>query len=161
VYSLTEFPDCVPESGRALNTPATPRQEAASDLDAAQAAILQQYEDEVQIIKYAAANRPPSSHWNLLPPIPPMPNGAHHFCRLFLNHFGYLSFDNKSSFHMVENTQRFQRSVVQLDKTSGREMLKIGVIYVAYGQDDQKVIFRNDTKSDLYAEFVRGVGWPV
>jgi len=89
------------------------------DLEVAQAAILDQYEDECQIIKQKAANKPPSSHWNILPPLPPAPNGAHHFCRLFLNHFGYLSFDNKSSFHMIENTQRFQRSVVQLDKTSG------------------------------------------
>jgi len=40
-------------------------------------------------------------------------------------------------------------------------MLKIGVIYVKHGQDDQKVVFRNDSKSPLYAEFVRGIGWPV
>ena len=40
-------------------------------------------------------------------------------------------------------------------------MLKIGVIYVKYGQDDQKVLLRNDTKSELYAEFVRGLGWPI
>ena len=106
-------------------------------------------------------NRPPSTHWTITPPDPPAPVGAHHFCRLFLNHFGYLRFDNKSSFHMVENTQRFQRSVVQLDKTSGREMLKIGVIYVQDGQDEQREIFRNETKSPLYAEFVRGLGWPV
>jgi len=40
-------------------------------------------------------------------------------------------------------------------------MMKIGVIYVKEGQDDQNVILRNDTKSPLYYEFVRGLGWTI
>eukprot|EP01094_Clydonella_sp_ATCC50884_P008894 TRINITY_DN1843_c1_g1_i2.p1 TRINITY_DN1843_c1_g1~~TRINITY_DN1843_c1_g1_i2.p1 ORF type:complete len:1500 (-),score=588.09 TRINITY_DN1843_c1_g1_i2:141-4463(-) len=158
---LSEFDDCLPESKRMLNSPATPRRSFASDLEQAHLGIQQQYEDEVRMVEAMQEERPSSTRWTVTPPDPPEPNGAHHYSRLFLNHFGYLTFDNKSSFHMVENTQRFQRSVVQLDKTSGREMLKIGVIFVTQGQDDQKVILRNDQKSPLYAEFVRGIGWPI
>ena len=40
-------------------------------------------------------------------------------------------------------------------------MLKIGLIYVKYGQDDQKIIMQNDSKSELFAEFVRGLGWTI
>jgi len=39
--------------------------------------------------------------------------------------------------------------------------LKIGVIYVRHGQDDQKDILRNDSATGLYREFVDGLGWPV
>merc|ERR1712137_339514 len=40
-------------------------------------------------------------------------------------------------------------------------MLKMGVLYVKEGQDDQKIILQNDEKSPLYEEFVRGLGWPI
>lgn len=39
--------------------------------------------------------------------------------------------------------------------------MKIGVIYVAEGQEDQREILRNSTASSLYNEFVRGLGWMV
>lgn len=42
-----------------------------------------------------------------------------------------------------------------------QEILKIGVIYVKPGQDDQKDILRNDSGSPLYREFVDALGWPV
>lgn len=45
--------------------------------------------------------------------------------------------------------------------TFQQEILKIGVIYVKPGQDDQKDILRNDNASPLYREFVDGLGWPV
>ena len=40
-------------------------------------------------------------------------------------------------------------------------MLKIGVIYVKQGQDSQRAILRNDTQSELYSEFIRGLGWMI
>lgn len=42
-----------------------------------------------------------------------------------------------------------------------KEILKIGVIYVQEGQDDQKEILKNEGGSALYREFVNSLGWPV
>lgn len=39
--------------------------------------------------------------------------------------------------------------------------MKIGLIYVQDGQDNQHDILRNDNASDMYKEFVNGMGWAV
>jgi len=39
--------------------------------------------------------------------------------------------------------------------------MKIGVVYVGQGQEDQNDIFKNEAGSELYEEFVRGLGWMV
>ena len=44
---------------------------------------------------------------------------------------------------------------------SSRDTIKIGLIYVAYGQDTQKQLFHNDSGSEIYNEFVNSLAWPV
>lgn len=62
---------------------------------------------------------------------------------------------------MIDDNHRFMRSLRELDNLYGREMFKIGVIYVAQGQEDQRDILKNETGSSLYTEFVKGLGWVV
>ena len=155
------FPDCLPDNGCPLNQPSDVRQEYKQNVIQIEESLLQQHDADTQTIEKLAKTIPPYQHWAILPPDPQIPSSSLHHCRLFLNHLGFLSFDKQSSFSMVDYSQRFTRSLQQLDKTSGREMLKIGVIYVKESQDDQKIIFRNDSKSPLYGEFVRGLGWPI
>jgi len=160
-YLGETFPDCLPENGAPLNRPSDTRSEYKSSIEAFEVRLLEQRKKDSTTVEFLQANLPPYQDWAFLPSQPPVPESPLHHCRLFLNHMGFLSYDKQAAFSMVDFSPRFQRSLQQLDKTSGREMLKIGVIYVKEGQDDQKIILRNDTKSELYAEFVRGLGWPI
>ena len=155
------FPDCLPKSGLPLNQPSEIRSDYKNSVHSFESALLEQFELDSEKIQHFQANTKPYDEWAFIPPNPQEPASPLHHCRLFLNHLGFLTFDKQSSFCMVEYSQRFVRSLHQLDRNSGREMLKIGVIYVKEGQDDQKIILRNSNKSDLYAEFVRGLGWPI
>jgi hypothetical protein len=38
-------------------------------------------------------------------------------------------------------------------------MIKVGLVYVKDAQDEQGEIFKNDTGSTMYTEFVNGLGW--
>lgn len=80
--------------------------------------------------------------------------------RHFLNNMG-LILSNQQSFIRLEQNHKFFRTLKQLDKTCERETMKIGVIYVANGQEMQKQLLKNDKGSPLYYEFVDGLGWPV
>lgn len=160
-YLGEAFPDCLPESGAPLNKPTPPPKTYAKSIDSTRSALLGQERADREAIEYLEQNRPDYPSWATLPPSPPEPLSPVHHCRILLSHLGFSAYENQAHFSMVEQSQRFQRSVAQLDRNSGREMLKIGVIYVREGQDDQKIILRNDTKSELYAEFVRGLGWPI
>lgn len=99
-----------------------------------------------------------------LPALPQPPqSGSSMFshCRLLLSHLGFLSDENRPKLRFLENSKRFQRSLKELDKVNGRDVAKIGLIYVKEGQQDQSDILKNDTKSADYANFVRGLGWTV
>ncbi len=45
--------------------------------------------------------------------------------------------------------------------THSREIMKAGIIYVGLGQEDQNEILKNESGSELYSEFVKGMGWMV
>jgi len=78
-----------------------------------------------------------------------------------MNHLGFLSLETLKDFHPVEDNPRFRRALKDLDKISGRQVLKVGCVYVAEGQEDQKAIFRNDAGSFEFNEFLKGLGWNV
>lgn len=156
------YPDCLPEDKTPLHVPRPANVESEKAVREFQEALLSQERSDNEVVSVV---RETNSQWtdeySFRQPPPAVPQSPLHFCRLLLSHLGLLAYDKQASFSMVENSQRFTRTLLQLDKLSGREMSKIGVIYVREGQDDQKVIFRNDQKSPLYAEFVRGLGWPI
>jgi len=160
-YLSETYEDVLPENSKTLNAPAPARPEVNQDTVECEVALLDQVEEDSSAIRKMIRRRPDPESWNFIPPDPSSPQSKAHYCRLFLSHLGFLSYDKHGSFTMVEHSQRFFRSVNLLDKTCGREMLKIGVIHVREGQDDQKDIFRNEKKTELYAEFVSGLGWTI
>lgn len=90
-------------------------------------------------------------------------------CRMLMSNL-YLSLgcavtdDSKQrAVSFLADNQRLRRAVKLLDDTPARECHKIGVIYVAEGQDDQRQILRNyGVDSDKrYQHFLRGLGWRV
>ena len=163
-YLSETFPDCLIDNNRLLNEPVQLRPEFQSEIDKIQKDLGRQIELDKEGIDSRVVQL--SSTFENRIPLPPqscVSTSKYQACRKLLSDLGFLEYENLASsrFYMVEDSQRFRRSLTQLDRTSGREMSKIGVIYVKEGQDDQKIILKNDTKSPLYAEFVRGLGWPI
>ncbi|KAJ3089470.1 Ral GTPase-activating protein subunit alpha-2 [Quaeritorhiza haematococci] len=83
--------------------------------------------------------------------------------RLWLSHFGFLNFDGlkDNSFHLLAKTSALYRDIKCLDRKYGRETIKVGLIYVAAGQEDQISIFKNESGSLEYEEFVSSLGWEI
>jgi hypothetical protein len=64
-----------------------------------------------------------------------------------MEHLNHLS--------LVDDNARFRRSLKDLDKIQSRQVLKAGIVYVAQGQEDQRGIFRNDSGSTEYNQFLK------
>jgi len=82
-------------------------------------------------------------------------------CRLLLSHLGLLSTEQLRRFKPIDANSKFFRVLHQLDKTSSRENMKVGLMYVAEGQEHQYDILRNEHGSKLYQSFANGLGWLV
>jgi hypothetical protein len=82
-------------------------------------------------------------------------------CRLFLAQLGLLDNSGKQRLQAMENNPRFLRSLKELDSFHGREVMKVGVVYVGRGQQDPIAILKNQRGSPLYEEFLTGIGWKV
>jgi hypothetical protein len=86
---------------------------------------------------------------------------AFDFVRSLLSNL-YLGFDfSGSSLVHIEDSAKLRRSIKLLDTNPVRECHKIGVIYVARGQDNQRAIMMNSSGSKLYEEFLQGLGWII
>lgn len=123
------------------------------------ATLTFQSEDERLALDAGRNNRVPLP---LTPPMPLAPNASHfHHARLFLSHMGFLSPDARQFLHAIDTGPKFRRHLRELDKINGRDIVKIGLIYVREGQDDQKEILRNVQRSKIYSQFIKGLGWNV
>jgi hypothetical protein len=98
-------------------------------------------------------------------PLPevPKPVGAYHFTRQFLTHMEFLGVESRDAIKMIApaNQVKFQRNVNQVDTLLSREGIKLGLIYVGHGQENQKSLFENTRGSPLFREFCAGLGWQV
>jgi hypothetical protein len=81
--------------------------------------------------------------------------------RASMSNLGYLSPVNRNSFTRLDANHRFYRALRQLDKLTERETIKIGLIYVANGQESERKLMRNEAGSNPYNEFVEALGWEV
>ncbi|KAJ3213934.1 Ral GTPase-activating protein subunit alpha-1, partial [Dinochytrium kinnereticum] len=83
--------------------------------------------------------------------------------RLFLSHFGHMNFDGlkEDYFHLLAKSPALYRDIKGLDKKFGRETLKIAVIYVGPGQEDEQTLLKNVGGSFEYQEFVSSLGWEI
>ncbi len=81
--------------------------------------------------------------------------------RMFLNSLGYLNNSHRRGLHFIEDSARLRRALTDLDRVKGRELIKVGLVYVGEGQEDQSSILGNDNGSREYHQFLKGLGWPV
>eukprot|EP01113_Clastostelium_recurvatum_P014293 TRINITY_DN1775_c0_g1_i4.p1 TRINITY_DN1775_c0_g1~~TRINITY_DN1775_c0_g1_i4.p1 ORF type:complete len:2361 (+),score=516.35 TRINITY_DN1775_c0_g1_i4:87-7169(+) len=86
---------------------------------------------------------------------------AYHYSRLLLTHLGLLSEVNRARMILVDGSKNLYRSLAELDKMQERETHKIGVVYVAPGQESQKDILANDFGTIPYQVMVNGIGTAV
>ncbi|KAI8144750.1 hypothetical protein BJV82DRAFT_606134 [Fennellomyces sp. T-0311] len=84
-------------------------------------------------------------------------------CRLLLSHLGFINYEHlkDGSFQMLNKTPALYRDLRGLDRKQGRETMKIAVIYVGPGQEDEQSILHNSQGSDMYNAFVNSLGWEV
>ncbi|KAI8823428.1 uncharacterized protein EV422DRAFT_354445 [Fimicolochytrium jonesii] len=97
----------------------------------------------------------PSTHLRVTPPF--------QRARLLLSHLGLIDFDSlrDGELCLLAETPALFRDVKVLDRKHGRETIKVAVIYVAPGQEDEHSIFRNESGSVEYEAFVSSLGWDV
>lgn len=83
--------------------------------------------------------------------------------RLFLNQMGYFSFDNlkDGNLMLLAKSQNLIRDIKGLDKKFSREVVKLALIYVGPGQEEESSLLKNDIGSADYQEFVASLGWLV
>ncbi|CAG8562842.1 11696_t:CDS:10 [Ambispora gerdemannii] len=99
----------------------------------------------------------------VLPPGAEKPNEPYQQCRLFLSHFGLLGLETlkENPIHLLNKTPAFFRDIRLLDKKHAREVVKIALIYVGPGQEDEQSILHNTNGSPMYEEFVASLGWEI
>ncbi|KAI9282378.1 hypothetical protein BC943DRAFT_328675 [Umbelopsis sp. AD052] len=83
--------------------------------------------------------------------------------RLLMSHMGLLNYDylREGSFQMLSKSPALFRDLRGLDRKHGRETMKIALLYVADGQEDEHAIFHNSSGSAEYEAFVNSLGWEV
>jgi hypothetical protein len=161
--------DCHPdvlwpeERREVLDEPAAPLDEHLEAIQRMERSLLDQLIDDAKHVQRRREAYAQLEHLDLArPPDPNLtPASVFHLCRLLLAHMGLLSYERRRQVHLLRNDEKFYRSLLSLDRQSGREQAKVGLIYVAQGQDDQKQILRNERGSTLYHEFASGLGWVV
>ncbi|GBB96125.1 hypothetical protein RclHR1_02690010 [Rhizophagus clarus] len=101
-----------------------------------------------------------------LPVIPPEaeePQEPYQQCRLFLSHIGWLNPDTfkDGSICMLDKGPALYRDIRLLDKKYSRECIKVALLYVGLGQEDEQSILHNTNGSKEYDEFVTSLGWEI
>ncbi|CAG8737607.1 22634_t:CDS:2, partial [Gigaspora rosea] len=99
----------------------------------------------------------------VLPPEAEKPTESYQLCRLFLSHFGWLNPEalKDDSICMLNKTPNLFRDIRFLDKKHAREVIKVALLYVGPGQENEKSILHNTNGSPLYDEFVASLGWEI
>ncbi|GAA5798646.1 hypothetical protein HPULCUR_004051 [Helicostylum pulchrum] len=103
---------------------------------------------------------------DFLPALPQeaeQPNVPFQMSRLLLSHMGLVQYSHlkDGSFKMLNKTPALYRDLRGLDRKHGRETMKIGLIYVAHGQEDEQSILQNYRGSERYNAFVNSLGWEI
>ena len=81
-----------------------------------------------------------------------------------LAHLGLLSFESFKTQQvkvLESGTPSWIRDIRSLDKKNSRETIKVALLYVAPGAEDEATIFQSCPPSQDYREFVSGLGWEV
>ncbi|KAM9356466.1 ral GTPase-activating protein subunit alpha-1 isoform 2-T2 [Pholidichthys leucotaenia] len=154
-------PECLQRAGMPLNIPAPPP-----------VCVSEKQENDVinAILKQSAAEREFVIHrgeeLNMravqqTEPDTETPQSAFYYCRLLINILGLNSWEKRSNFHLLRKNEKLLRELKNLDSRQCRETHKIAVFYVAEGQEDKHSILTNTAGSQVYEDFVSGLGWEV
>ncbi|KAI8993599.1 hypothetical protein BDB01DRAFT_847455 [Pilobolus umbonatus] len=83
--------------------------------------------------------------------------------RLLLSHMGFIPYSHlkDGSFQMLNKSHTLYRDLRGLDRKPARENMKIALLYVGLGQEDEASILQNDRGSDRYNSFVNSLGWDI
>lgn len=115
---------------------------------------------QMQLVSHFSANK------DFLPAFPleaEISNVPFQQCRLLMSHLGFINYHHLKygSFKMLNKTPALYRDLRGLDRKHSRETMKIGLIYVAHGQEDESSILRNSQGSNRYNAFVNSLGWEI
>ncbi|KAJ3145195.1 Ral GTPase-activating protein subunit alpha-1 [Geranomyces variabilis] len=79
------------------------------------------------------------------------------------NGYAHVDFDSlkHGNLQLLAETPSLYRDLKVLDRKHGRETVKLAVIYVGPGQEDEQSIFHNAQGSPEYRDFVASLGWEV
>eukprot|EP01116_Phalansterium_solitarium_P022559 TRINITY_DN7493_c0_g3_i1.p1 TRINITY_DN7493_c0_g3~~TRINITY_DN7493_c0_g3_i1.p1 ORF type:complete len:719 (-),score=309.68 TRINITY_DN7493_c0_g3_i1:189-2294(-) len=156
--SLLQFLGETSEAGP-LNRPTMLPQQFLQSVMNMQGTFLTQSADDGNVLQDKLTNPVGSEVYAVRPAEEVLPLRLFNM-RLLLASLGYLDPDFRL-LQMIDNTKLYQLRIKNLDKTSIREPVKLGLVYVANGQDTQAELLFNDTSSALYQEFASGLGWLV
>ncbi|XP_035704350.1 ral GTPase-activating protein subunit alpha-1 isoform X3 [Folsomia candida] len=81
--------------------------------------------------------------------------------RRFFSQLGLMGWDKRDTIDVLNKDERLLRELKHLDSQKCRETHKIAVIYVAEGQEDKQSILSNTGGSEVYEDFVAGLGWEI
>ncbi|KAH3767379.1 ral GTPase-activating protein subunit alpha-2 [Pelomyxa schiedti] len=128
--------------------------------------IEENLESFIQSERSVTTIHPPHQHGQFpQPPPPSQPQSPVHYTRMILQQLGLTSplSPIPPLLDRISLSDKFRRNITLLDKTHGREVYKLGLIYVAEGQETQNDILANTqlTASNLYTDFANGLGWRV
>lgn len=168
-------PDCLRIPGKSLLEPPPVPEDQTTAVAEAAARMKYQVSQEFEILGQFSYPKGdvreldpedpdfPGQFKSARPPLPGKAMPPYHRTRLFLSHMGFTNFDTlkEGSFHMLTKSPALFRDIKGLDKTTGRETIKVAVIYVGPGQEDEHSIMRNSKTSADYTEFVASLGWEV
>eukprot|EP01129_Flabellula_baltica_P015513 TRINITY_DN7931_c0_g1_i2.p1 TRINITY_DN7931_c0_g1~~TRINITY_DN7931_c0_g1_i2.p1 ORF type:complete len:519 (-),score=74.87 TRINITY_DN7931_c0_g1_i2:1-1557(-) len=95
------------------------------------------------------------------PHIPSVSYSDMEMSRELLFSMGFFSQNNRSSFHPLEEGKRLERMVEDMSKINVREISRVGVIYVEYGQTLQNEVLGMTAGSLRYTKFLESIGTEI
>ena len=168
-YLNTANPDCVPPGLTSLTQPA----DSIAEFKAVGpnfSTRLRQFVDEESRSNLEFQDAPDESRgllgYSFVNPALPKPvpsSSKFHLGRLFLSHAGYLDWTSlkKNNFQLLTKSDKLYFDMKELDKVYERHVMKIAIVYVGPGQDEQRAILENESGSDAYEAFVDSLGWSI
>eukprot|EP01129_Flabellula_baltica_P006251 TRINITY_DN231_c0_g2_i1.p1 TRINITY_DN231_c0_g2~~TRINITY_DN231_c0_g2_i1.p1 ORF type:complete len:508 (+),score=93.98 TRINITY_DN231_c0_g2_i1:262-1785(+) len=166
VYNLlerfsTQMPEILPYKRNSIisgfNTPLNPSSYGDS-IDRLESEIENfiKYESNA-LSQFEESRMPILGHPHVVSPSYSKFEGSRHL----LNNFGFLARESRLAFHTLEQGKRLERMVKDMDNIRDREVCRIGILYVGYGQEEQFEILANTSGSARYTRFLQSIGWEV
>ncbi|XP_073783922.1 ral GTPase-activating protein subunit alpha-2 isoform X13 [Danio rerio] len=155
-------PECLPEPQLRLTQPPSPPMGMNLEIEGLiMEAVHRQSKQEEEELMRRQIEDPSVRAERQKEPTHQEPKSPFYLCRLLLNDLGMNSWDRRKSFHLLKKNSKLLRELKNLDSRQCRETHKIAVFYIGEGQEDKYSILSNTQGSQVYEDFVSGLGWEV